>query len=180
MLREDGAESKANQSCKPSLCNWGSLSDMDQLPNVFRNCMESPGRLTKKAIFLEREARIARYTMHVLGQSCSGAFSCDYHSDDLYSHVQTYGDPVDALKSWNSHWTLKKKSTHHIPFHCSGYFSYLGDVSSLQHFQSWNSAFKTKRSKVSHADCLWAQGSVKAGTEHLSLTGCQMSVSGMF
>lgn len=42
--------------------------------------------------------------------------------------MQTYWDPVDALKSWNSHWTLKKKSTHYISLHQSVYFSYLGDI----------------------------------------------------
>lgn len=39
--------------------------------------------------------------------------------------MQTYWDPVDALKPWNSHWALEKKSTYYISLHQSVYFSYL-------------------------------------------------------
>lgn len=49
--------------------------------------------------------------------------------------MQTYWDPVDALKSWNSHWTLKKKRKHYISLHRSVYFSYLQDIF---HFNTFN------------------------------------------
>lgn len=42
--------------------------------------------------------------------------------------MQTYWDPVDALKSWNSHWALKKKSAHYISLHQPVYLSYLSDT----------------------------------------------------